>query len=105
MSSETQHREPRIDQFISGPGARVDRWRELVDVAAAWSSGTTDRAKFDFALAELSVLEEFFGYPGARVLAALRECAAADVARATLRMVRKIGAGDAFVSARARRTR
>jgi arginine decarboxylase len=92
MSSETQHREPRIDQFVSGPGARVDRWRELLDVATAWSAGTTERAKFDTALAELSVLEEFFGYPGHRVLAALRETVAGGDARATLRMVRKIAA-------------
>ena len=92
MSSETQHREPRIDQFLSGPGARVDRWRELLDVAAAWSSGTTSRAKFETALAELSILEEFFGYPGPRMLAALRESAAADDARTTLRMVRGIAA-------------
>jgi arginine decarboxylase len=64
MSGAPQHREPRIDQFISGPGARVDRWRELLDVAAAWSSGTASRAKFDAALAELSVLESYHGYPG-----------------------------------------
>jgi arginine decarboxylase len=93
MSGEIQPHEPRIDQFISGPGARVDRWRELLDVAAAWSSGTANRAKFEAALAELSVLEEYYGYPGMRLLGALRESTAEDDARTTLRMVRNIVTG------------
>ena len=90
MSGEKQPSEPRIDQFISGPGARVDRWRELLDVAAAWSSGTASRAKFEAVLAELSVLEEYYAYPSLRLLDALRESAAEDDARTTLRMVRNI---------------
>ena len=90
MSGEKLPREPRIDQFISGPGARLDRWRELLDVAAAWSSGTASRAKFEAVLAELSVLEEYYAYPSLRLLDALRESAAEDDARTTLRMVRNI---------------
>jgi arginine decarboxylase len=93
MSSETSseaHREPRIDQFVSGPGARVERWRELLDVAAAWSSGAAQRAKFETVLADISVLEEYYGYPGPRLMAGLRETAAEGDAKATLRAVRKL---------------
>jgi arginine decarboxylase len=34
-----QAQERRIDQFFSGPGARADEWRGLIDAAKAWSSG------------------------------------------------------------------
>ena len=38
MAQEVQER--RIDQFFSGPGARADEWRGLVDAAKTWSSGS-----------------------------------------------------------------
>ena len=37
MAQQAQER--RIDQFFSGPGARADEWRGLVEAAKAWSSG------------------------------------------------------------------
>ena len=41
-----QSQDQRIDQFFSGPGARADHWRFLVDAAKAWSDGSGNR-KFD----------------------------------------------------------
>lgn len=45
MTQQAQER--RIDQFFSGPGARADEWRDLVDAAKAWSGGSGDRAAFE----------------------------------------------------------
>jgi arginine decarboxylase len=64
-----------IDQFFSGPGARADDWRELVEAAKVWAQGG-HRAKYDEALSDLSVIEEFHGYPGLHLMAALTEAAA-----------------------------
>ena len=41
MAKEKQSQDQRIDQFFSGPGARADHWRFLVDAAKA---GPTARA-------------------------------------------------------------
>src|SRR3954447_14700766 len=76
MSKDAKPTQKRIDQFFSGPGARADGWRDLVEAAKAWSRGG-DRANYDTALAELSVTEEFHGYPGLQLMAALREAASA----------------------------
>ena len=35
MAKEKQSQDQRIDQFFSGPGARADHWRFLVDAAKA----------------------------------------------------------------------
>ena len=65
-----QAQERRIDQFFSGPGARADEWRGLVEAAKAWSSGSGDRAGFDKKLSQLATTEEYHAYPGRRLMAA-----------------------------------
>ena len=72
MSKDTKPAQQRIDQFFSGPGGRADNWRDLVDAAKAWAQGG-DRAKYDAALADLSVTEEFHGYPGLHLIATLKD--------------------------------
>ena len=89
MSREAES-QGRIDQFFSGPGARADRWRDLLDAAQAWQAGTDDRTKFETMLAELAATEEFHAYPGPHLLAALRDRAAADERTATDELVRRI---------------
>ena len=37
MSQAAARPTARIDQFFTGPGARADRWRDLVELAEAWS--------------------------------------------------------------------
>ncbi|MET4256375.1 hypothetical protein ABIC09_001306 [Bradyrhizobium sp. S3.12.5] len=54
MSKDAKPAQNRIDQFLSGPGARADDWRDLVEAAKAWARGG-DRAKYDAALDDLSV--------------------------------------------------
>ena len=88
MAQETQER--RIDQFFSGPGARADDWRALVEAAKAWSAGSGDRAKFDRLLSQIAIMEEFHAYPGARLMAALKERTAAGDAPGVLALAMRI---------------
>ncbi|KYK48554.1 hypothetical protein A1D31_02360 [Bradyrhizobium liaoningense] len=89
MSNDAKPTQQRIDQFFSGPGARADDWRDLVDAAKAWARGG-DRAKYDAALADLSVTEEFHGYPGLQLMGALREAAAAGDGATSLAIATRI---------------
>ncbi len=70
MSQAAPH---RIDQFFNGPGGRADNWRDLVEAAKAWAAGKGDRGKYEALLNDLSVTEEFHGYPGLQLMATLRE--------------------------------
>jgi arginine decarboxylase len=90
MAKEKQIQDHRIDQFFSGPGARADHWRFLVDAAKAWSDGSGNRNKFDTLFAQLEVTEEFHGYPGLRLMAALKENAASGAASATAALATRI---------------
>ena len=62
----------------------------LVELAEAWSGGSGDRAKFEAALAEMTATEEFHAYPGSQLMTALRDHAAANDARATAALARRI---------------
>jgi arginine decarboxylase len=88
MAQESQER--RIDQFVSGPGARADNWRSLVEAAKSWSAGSRDRASFEKLLSEAAVLEEFHAYPGLRLMAELKERAAASDASGVLALAMRI---------------
>jgi arginine decarboxylase len=68
----------QIDAFFATPGAREDRWRDLVDAAKKWAAGTGSRAAFESALSDAAVIEEFHGYPGPNLMAALRDRADDD---------------------------
>jgi arginine decarboxylase len=68
----------QIDVFFATPGAREDRWRDLVDAAKKWAAGTGDRAALESALNEAAVIEEFHAYPGPTLMAALRDRAEGD---------------------------
>src|SRR4051794_41960993 len=92
MSKDAKAAEKRIDQFISGPGGRADDWRDLVEAAKAWARAG-DRARYDAALADLSVIEEFHGYPGLQLMAALREAASGGDAAGSLSLATRIPQG------------
>ncbi|MBR0841122.1 decarboxylase [Bradyrhizobium liaoningense] len=89
MSKDATPTPKRIDQFFSGPGGRADDWRDLVEAAKAWARGG-NRATYDAALADLSVTEEFYGYPGLHLMAALREAASAGDAATSLALASRI---------------
>src|SRR4051794_23142568 len=90
MPSGANRHRTHIDQFFAGPGARGDRWRELVELAEAWSKGSGDRTKVEATLAEMTATEEFHAYPGLQLLAALRDHVAAGDAHATASLARRI---------------
>jgi arginine decarboxylase len=90
MATEQKIQDYRIDQFFSGPGARADHWRFLVDAAKAWSDGSGKRDRFDALFVEIEVTEEFHGYPGPRLMAALKETAASGDAPGTAALATRI---------------
>src|SRR3954452_9617413 len=90
MATEQKTQDYRIDQFFSGPGARADHWRFLVDAAKAWSDGSAKRNQFDALFAELEITEEFHGYPGQRLMAALKDAAASGDALATAALATRL---------------
>jgi arginine decarboxylase len=61
----------------------------LVDAAKAWARGGA-RSDYDAALADLSVTEEFHGYPGLRLMGALREAAAVGDSAASLALATRV---------------
>jgi arginine decarboxylase len=89
MTTATRSQD-RIDQFFSGPGARGDRWGNILDIAQAWHAGNASRTSFEAALAELATIEEFHAYPGAVLMGALRDTAAADDSRSTATLAERI---------------
>src|SRR3954468_24701156 len=89
MTKDAKPSQKRIDQFLSGPGRRADDWRDLVEGAKVWVRDG-DRAGHDDTLADLSVMEEFHGYPGLQLMAALREAAAAGDAGTSLSLATRI---------------
>ena len=78
MSSPENRNGRQVDVFFATPGAREDRWRDLVAAAKKWAAGTGDRAAFESALEETAVIEEFHGYPGPALMTALRNRADGD---------------------------
>lgn len=90
MAKEKEAQEHRIDQFFSGPGARADDWRFLVDAAKAWSAGSGNRNRFDALFAQLEMTEEYHGFPGIRLMAALKEAAISGDASATASLATRI---------------
>ena len=88
MAQQAQER--RIDQFFSGPGARADEWRRLLEAAKAWATGSGDRTKFEQQLTQIAITEEYHAYPGSRLIAALKERVSAGDAGGVLALVTRI---------------
>jgi arginine decarboxylase len=85
-----------LDHFFSTSAARLDRWRELNAEAQAWATegqggkARGGRAAVEAALVELNALEDFFAYPGPRLMKALAERISGDDPLGVARMVRKL---------------
>src|SRR5262249_39714209 len=90
MGKEASRHPAQIDQFFAGPGARGDHWRNLVELAEAWSKRSGVRTKVEAALAEMTATEEFHAYPGHELITALREHVAENDAHATASLARRI---------------
>lgn len=79
-----------IDHFFSAPSGRSDRWRDLHAAARSWSTGGSSRRAVEDALNELGVIEEFHAFPGAELLAALRNFLQNDDANAFLSLAKRV---------------
>ena len=90
MSSSANGHSARIDQFFAGPGARGDQWRDLAELATAWCKGNGTRASFDEAFANMTATESFHAFPGHHLITTLQDHAAANDARATASLARRI---------------
>ena len=89
MAQQAQER--RIDQFFSGPGARADEWRGSGRGGESMVERSGDRAELRRkAFSDLAITEEFHAYPGLRLMAALKERAAAGDAAGTLALAMRI---------------
>ena len=95
MTTETRT-VAHLDHFFSTSAARLDRWRELNAKAQAWAADAQSgkarggRATVESALVELHALEDFFAYPGPRLMKALAERISGDDALGVGRMVRRM---------------
>ena len=88
MAQDSEAR--RIDQFFSGPGARADDWRSLLEAAKSWSTGSGNRAGFEQLLSRIAITEEFHAYPGPRLMATLKDLASANDAAGALALAMRI---------------
>ena len=89
-------RAPNLDHFFSSSAARLDRWRELNAKAQTWAAEArggkrgAGRAATEAALAEVRPLEDFFAFPGHRLMKTLAERIGSDDALAVGRLARRI---------------
>ena len=85
-----------VDHFFSSTAARLDRWRELNAKAQTWAAEAHSgkrgggRAATEAALAEVRALEDFFAFPGVRLMKSLAERISDDDALAVGRLTRRI---------------
>ena len=65
----------RVDRLFSTGEARLDRWYNLALAAQTWAAkpDKSGRAAVETAFAELRQAENFFGYPGPRLLRAIED--------------------------------
>jgi len=87
---------PRVDYLFAAVLARTDRWADLNNASRVWAgkaSGKDARqlhARCAAALEELRPLEDYYAYPGQRLLAALQDRVRNGDAVGTARLVQRI---------------
>ena len=107
MESDETRGVRRIDHLFDLAEARFDRWRDLLDLSHQWvaSIGTKDAAtrksRCEELLGEILPVEDFHAYPGARLLATLKErLGGSEVVGTTARAARFRGADAEELSSR-----
>jgi arginine decarboxylase len=82
----------QLDHFFSTSAARMDRWRELNAKAQTWAAAPQGdgRAAVEAALVGVIAIEDFFAYPGPRLMKALQERVASGDALGVGRLVRRM---------------
>jgi arginine decarboxylase len=83
----------QTDQFLLLHSARADNWREVATSADAWAIKGGKRSALEAVLAGVEIVEEYHAYPGAKLLASLRESIATDDAAGAAKLARRISNG------------
>ena len=99
MNTPVKPEAPRVDQFFMGADARFDRWRALHQASRVWdsSTGQQDSSKAEHRAAvtncfqELLQWEDFFAYPGQKLLTSLNERIVSGDAAGASRLIQSIG--------------
>lgn len=85
-----------LDNFFMTSAVRLDRWRNLNASAQSWAAETRagkpdqGRAAVEAALAEVQPLEDFFAYPGMRLMKTLADRIASGDALGVSRLARRM---------------
>jgi arginine decarboxylase len=86
---------PHLDHIFAASSERLDRWRDLNAKAQTWAADAaagkskSGRAAVEAALADLLALEDYFAYPGPRLMKILAERIASEDAASIGRLVRR----------------
>ncbi len=98
MNNPVKPEAPRVDQIFVGAEARFDRWRALNQASRLWDSSTSkqDSGKTEYRAAvincfqELQQWEDFFAYPGQKLLASINERIVSGDAAGSARLIQSI---------------
>ena len=99
MNTPIKPEAPRVDQFFMGAEARFDRWRALHQASRMWDRSTTQqdsskaehRAAVTNCFQDLLQWEDFFAYPGQKLLSSLNERIVSGDAASATRLIQSIG--------------
>ena len=99
MSTPIKPESPRVDQFFMAGEARSDRWRALLQASRIWdrSAGHAESSKAEYRATvinrfqELQQWEDYFAYPGQKLLTSVEERIASGDATGSARLIQSIG--------------
>jgi arginine decarboxylase len=99
MNTPAKTETPRVDQFFMAGESRFDRWRNLLQASRVWdrSFAAQDSSKAQHQTAvtnifqELRQWEDFFAYPGQKLLASLEDRISSGDATGAARLSQSIG--------------
>jgi arginine decarboxylase len=99
MNTPAKSETPRVDQFFMAEESRFDRWRNLLQASRLWDRSfalqDSNKAQHQTAVTniflELRQWEDFFAYPGEKLLASLEDRIFSGDATGAARLIRSIG--------------
>ena len=98
MNTPVKPEAPRVDQLFMAGEARFNRWRALLQASRTWDRSTSQqdsskaeqRTTVTNRFQELLQWEDFFAYPGQKLLALLDERIVSDDAAGATRLIQSI---------------
>lgn len=90
VSSPDDNPGGNIEAFFSLHGARADRWRALHTAARRWGNDSSEASAVKSLYEELGSFENYFAYPGKRLISVLEERIVGGQASATASLAQRI---------------